>query len=488
MTNETMALLRSRFTLFLLLVLTASGCVPPDGPDPEEMGSDDDDSTADIPNPTDFDLAEIESGIHETAVRYLVGGRAESITRRTDEPPGFDVPYDTQFATRMRRINEGAYGNHIYSQLQAFSTDNEYVLMTEGADPDSVGMVVKRLSDLEPVMTSPGIGAWQVAKWHPSDFHKIVHFDGEAAGVVLQITDVDAQSTESVFTFPDEYTEVMTNQTFDEISRDGRWFGGMALTDGGSDARIFAFDLESLSLEVEMSIADLYDGPCAGSALELDPDWVGVSPLGRYLVVQWASPDPGRCNGMETFDLETGEFVGRVTYEHPHGDLQVLADGVTEVFVSLDLFAPGPDESYVGGEPGGTAAELDSPAFAYRVLPGDPLDEAEPNFLILTDWILEHLSCRGPFGWCLVTAADNSANGAWDPLEEELFLLKLDGSGVVRLGHHRSDPFLQPTDDDFYWAQPRASFSSDGRYVIFDTNWGVDPATSAFVIDLAVVP
>ena len=85
---------------------------------------------------------------------------------------------------------------------------------------------------------------------------------------------------------------------------------------------------------------------------------------------------------------------------------------------------------------------------------------------------------------CLVTAANGPGNGTWDPLEEELFLLKLDGSGVVRLGHHRSDPTIQPTDDDYYWAQPRAGFSASGRYVIFDTNWGVAPDTQAYVIDL----
>lgn len=465
----------------LVLSFALTGCEPPAGLDPGEPADDDDDN----PDPTGFDLDAIESGIHETGVRYLLGGGAEPIDPRTDDPPAYDVPYDTQFRTRMRRINDGAYGNHIYSQLQAFSTDNEYVLMLEGADPDTVSLVVKSFPDLAPVMIA---GAWQVAKWHPTEFHTVVHFDGEAARVELQFTDVESQVTETVFSFPDEYTTILSNQTFDEISRDGRWFGGMALTNGGADARIFSFDMQEMAIGAELSIAELYDGPCAANSLGLDPDWVGVSPLGNYLVVQWSTPEIGRCNGMETFDVVTGAFVGRVNYEHPHGDLQVLADGVTEVFVSLELFAPGPDDSYVGGEPGGTEAELDSPAFAYRVLPGDPDGEAEPNYLILTDWILEHLSCRGPFGWCLVSAAGNPVNGGWDPLEEELFLLKLDGSGVVRLGHHRSDPFLQPTDDDFYWAQPRASFSSDGRYVIFDTNWGVAPATSAFVIDLSVVP
>jgi hypothetical protein len=57
--------------------------------------------------------------------------------------------------------------------------------------------------------------------------------------------------------------------------------------------------------------------------------------------------------------------------------------------------------------------------------------------------------------------------------------VRLDGSGLVRLGHHRSS-------ENDYWTQPRASLSGDGRYVIFDSDWD-QPAgqRAAFVIDLA---
>ena len=293
---------------------------------------------------------------------------------------------------------------------------------------------------------------------------------------------VDTGGVLSDWAFPTEYSAVLANQSSDELSRDGRWLAGMGLVDG-NDARIFTFDLDAGQLGTELSIAELYDGPCSAGE-GYDPDWVGVSPLGNWLVVQWVTGDPGRCNGLETFDIATGEFVGRVTLESPHADLTVLDDGETEVFVTAELLAPGAGEGYVDGTAGGTALEDSYPSFAYRVLPGDPVGTAEPNHLVLTDWIFEHISCRGPYGWCLVTAANSPGNGVWDPLEEELFLLKLDGSGVVRLGHPRPDPTIQPTDDDYYWAQPRASFSASGRYVIFDTNWGVAPDTHAYVIDL----
>lgn len=497
----------TKFSTLMALVASMGGC--PGGLTPRDPGDLDDtidevddntdtdegdtdqvDDTDDAPIPefTDFILDDITSGVFVPGPRYVTGQGVPAVSMRNDAAPGFGEVYDTQFNTRIRRLNEGRIGNHVYSQLQAFSADNSYVLMMEGANPNNVRMVVKRLQDMEIVLAEPDVGAWQVVKWHPTEPTKLVHFNGYSQNNMrLQITDVVTGATDNVFSFPSAYRDVMSNQTFDEISRDGEWFGGMGLT-GGNDARIYSFNLENMEIGAELSINDLYAGPCSNSSWNVDPDWVGVSPLGNYLVVQWAGAQLGRCNGMETFDIATGEYLGRVTLEHPHGDLQVLDDGVTEVFVSVELSGPGPNKSYADGTPGGTAAELDSPAFSYRTLPGTPNGQSAPQHLYLTDWILDHISCRGPAGWCLVTAANNPLNGSWDPLEEELFLMKLDGSGIVRIGHHRSNPDLQPSNDEYYWAQPRASFSGDGRYVIFDTNWSTAPDTNAMIIDLAETP
>ena len=214
----------------------------------------------------------------------------------------------------------------------------------------------------------------------------------------------------------------------------------------------------------------------------VDPDWVAASPRGNFLAVQWPTAGTERCSGLETFDIRTGEFVGRVHDSYPHGDLQILADGVTEVFVSAELRGPGEQESFVDGTPGGTDLDQSYLSIGYRTLPGPATGSQDPEFLVLTDWIYEHMSCRGPAGWCLVTTYANPANGFDDPLEDEIALVALDGSGVTRLAHHRSS-------GAGYWEQPRASFSSDGRYVVFDTDWGMNaPGTAVYVIDLAETP
>lgn len=55
-------------------------------------------------------------------------------------------------------------------------------------------------------------------------------------------------------------------------------------------------------------------------------------------------------------------------------------------------------------------------------------------------------------------------SSAWRHFYEEVVLVKIDGSVVVRLAHHRS------RSAEYYWAQSGAAISRDGHYVIFDSN------------------
>jgi len=221
-----------------------------------------------------------------------------------------------------------------------------------------------------------------------------------------------------------------------------------------------------LGAQIRLS-ADLYGGPCAPDPDwgEVEPDWIGVSPLANYMVVQWTRDGTTRCSGLETFDISSGAFVGRVYDGHQHGDLGVMTDGVTEFFMTYELY-----------HPSGLLS------LGYRTLPGNATVQ-EPVYLRTMDWVGDHISCKGPDGVCLITTISDTGNG-WQPLEGELFLQYLDGS-VERLAHHRSSGCG-------YWVQPRGSLSRDGRYVIFATDWGSGICSSpldlgagdAYLIDL----
>ena len=361
---------------------------------------------------------------------------------------------DPVFGSSLRRLTDSGsngFATHIYSQLQAFSADNQYLLLIEDE-----WYTVRRRDNLAVLLDASNTASWNAPRWHPTQADTLIHFDDNADTTLrVQFSNVNSGQTTTVFTFPTPYERIRSNQSFDEISRDGRYLAGMASLSNG-DQRLFALNLESGTLGAQINLsADLYGGPCAPDPTwgEVEPDWVGVSPLGNYLMVQWTRDGTDRCSGLESFDITTGAFIGRVYDGHQHGDLGIMADGTTEFFMTFELY-----------HPSGLLS------LGYRTLPGNATVQ-DPVYLRTLDWLGDHISCQGPAGVCLITTIADGSNG-WSALEGELFLQYLDGS-VERLAHHRSSGCG-------YWVQPRGSLSRDGRYVIFATDWGSGNCNSPF--------
>ncbi|OGQ22871.1 MAG: hypothetical protein A3I05_01745 [Deltaproteobacteria bacterium RIFCSPLOWO2_02_FULL_44_10] len=360
--------------------------------------------------------------------------------------PSYDSLFvDPVFGTSLRRVtnrvSQGGFGTQIYSQLQAFSTDNQYLLLIEDDT-----YVVRRRDTLAAM--SVNLTNINAPRWHPMLAHTIVAYDsnGDTSLGVLYI-DVDSGSVTPHFTFPSSYQRIRSNQSFDELSENGMWMAGMASMQNG-DQHLFALNLQTQSLGASISLNGLYNSAiCAPDPQwgNLEPDWVGVSPAGRYLMVQWKRDGTSRCSGLESFDISTGTFVGRVYDGHQHGDLGIRADG-SEFFMVFELYHP--------------SGQL---SLGVRDLPGSATASA-PSYVQQMSWGHGgHISCRGPAGSCLVTTSVDQSNG-WNALEGEIFLQYVDGR-VRRLAHHRSTSCG-------YWVQPRASISRDGRYAIFASDFG----------------
>lgn len=354
---------------------------------------------------------------------------------------------DPAFCVPLRRVSNtsdsGSFETQEYSQLQAFSSDNAYLLLTS---PN--GYLVRRTNDLSQVSNLNTAG-WNAARWYPPQTHTLIHFDDNSDTTLrVQLSNVDSLTTTTIYTFAAPYERVVTNRSSDELSEDGRWLAGVAARTDGSWV-LFTLDVQNRTLGAVLPLDDLYTpGPCAPDPEwgAVPPDWVGVSPLGRYLVVQWTRDGTARCSGLETFAIQTGAFVGRVYDGHQHGDLGIQPDGNTEFFMTFELYHPSGNLS-----------------LGMRALPGT-LTTSAPVYVQVLDWGNgEHISCRGPHGVCLVTAGTYANNG-WGPFEGELFLQYTNGS-VRRLGHHRSSACG-------YWVQPRASLARDGRYAVFASDWG----------------
>lgn len=371
--------------------------------------------------------------------------------------PPAGTPYtEPVFGTHMRRVSDlsekGGLEVPTYSQLQAFNADSTLMLLTS-----SEGYRIRRVSDLSEVQVFQGFNR-QVPRWHPMQPNILVHFDEDwDTDVTLQETDVITNQTTDLYTFPD-YVAIDSNRSFDELSRDGRWLAGYAVR-RDNRREIFTFDLVSRRVGLRLPLDQLCTPDPEWGLLE--PDWLAPSPLGRYLVIQWVNDGTQRCNGLETYDLQTGAFVGRIVPNHPHGDLGITAD-------DQEFFLTGsnhPDDPNMTG-------------LAYYLLPGTAT-QAEPHYVQLLDWkaLMVHTSCQGPPEVCLISATSwpeaTCCRSGWQPFQQEIFLQYISGGDrpnygpVVRLAHHRSS-------EEGYWALPKATLSRDGHYALFGSDWEVD--------------
>lgn len=70
----------------------------------------------------------------------------------------------------------------------------------------------------------------------------------------------------------------------------------------------------------------------------------------------------------------------------------------------------------------------------------------------------------------------------WPLYGEELVLVKVDGSAVYRLAHHRSRSL------EAYYAAPRAAISRDGKYIAWDSNFDISNTGQAQYADVYITP
>jgi hypothetical protein len=69
----------------------------------------------------------------------------------------------------------------------------------------------------------------------------------------------------------------------------------------------------------------------------------------------------------------------------------------------------------------------------------------------------------------------------WPLYAEELLLVKIDGTSVYRLAHHHS------RSAEYYWAQPHAVISRDGKYVLWDSNFDISSTGDANYADVYLI-
>jgi hypothetical protein len=443
--------------------------IPPEAPGSPGSGSSDPPGADRVPaeasriapeesaGPTDADRFGAAGGIGTPA------GVPDGPSTREAKPAPREWQSVPGYGTQLMRLTDdsdrGGFATQVYSQLQAFSPDGRYVLLTS-----DTGYRVLSFPDGADVRLESSW--WNAPRWNPARPHHIVAYDAnDDASLSLLEIDVSTGEAAVLFSFPDRYERIVGSKSFDAMSRDGRWIAGLASTDRSRS--IFALDLERRRLGTEVPLDSLQSsaGRCNPdpSYGVMEPDWIGVSPRGGHLVVQWVrdwGPRSGACSGLEAWSLIDGSFHGRIANGHAHGDLGVLGDG-QEVFYTVALASP---------------EDPNRPAVVYHELPVPEATQVvsaaaeAPYFLQTIPWgAAAHLSAQGPPGVVLIgSGAFDPATGRLERLPRAPFLQELalifEDSSVLRLAR-------TATSSCGYWAQARATLSPDGDYVAFASDW-----------------
>jgi hypothetical protein len=156
-----------------------------------------------------------------------------------------------------------------------------------------------------------------------------------------------------------------------------------------------------------------------------------------------------------------------------------------------------------------TATAWDAAQWQLRALgaPNTTTDLINPVLTPAETYLADHTSWNNaradrnvPILSALYRYYKNSYNTTpWRPWDDEIVAIQTDtpGGAVWRFAHHRSNITADvPGDGTYFWYQPRANISPNGRYALFTSNWektlglavGAEPdglyRTDVFVVSL----
>lgn len=300
--------------------------------------------------------------------------------------------------------------------------------------------------------------------WHPTD-PSIIYY---CPSNVLYSYNVNTDQSLVIHEFAD-YTFANTRGE-GNLSRDGRYyaFAGAVYDNSTNETSIkdlVVYDISSNVIIKKLSLPPVLN----------DFDWVSISPLGNYVVVDYATKDAGRFNGVEVYD-RMFNFIWQKPLGAGHSDLGI--DETGNEFLIMGVYDEGLNKT---------------------IIKKFNLTNGEETALLDFSWSFDlHISCRNEarYRWCIISTFDGEGrltddNLSWLPFEDEVFALKIDGSGEVqRLAHHHSrrfSPDFPDRDVSNYYAEPHATVSRDGGRILFGSNWreniGRDSSMDTYIID-----
>lgn len=378
---------------------------------------------------------------------------------------------------------EGAQGYvSYYSKLNPFNADETLILVYRRGGTwhlFDIGGKYLRPLPIRNSQTDPQ------PRWHPLFAHKLLWFDANkiiSHDLNTGANKIEAQFSEYTFiTNYDEgnfdrngYTLLLAGRDWPEgihkIVRDSAIPGYAA-----NDLKTFQDWRQGFG---EMFIYSLVTGHVESPKIEITGqlvDWLSISPSGLYGVFAMAEGHGSdRWEGIDVYFTDGLQYRELPYYPYTdHGDFALGQDG-NDIYVTDNAEDTWPDKlRHIERHDLGSGARVD---------------------LLGADWRMSRLISGRAYnkpGWAIVSTYGNpalQADSVQVPFEDEIFALKLDGSGEVRrIIQHRSQRFSK---GDYsynnYWDQPNAAVSKSGRYILFTSNWReLNKPEDVYLIDLA---
>ena len=351
----------------------------------------------------------------------------------TFQPPAVGGSYvDPVFGSTIKRISnalatpDADHGGYLpwitneYSTMSPFNSDNSKILLVHQSYfglYDGSGAYLRDLP-ME-------ISASSEPRWSRADNHTIYYVHGDQ----FKTYDISSGAMKIVHTFS-EYSAI-SGMGESDISFDGDHF-----VFAGDGRYVFVY---RIGTDTKSPVFDT-----GGKAL----DSIYITP-NNNVILSWIESGTVRYTGQELFDANMN-FLRQVGRADGHKDVTLDTNG-DEVLVWTNSNDPQP--------------------ICNNGIVKIRLADGQQTCLATFDWSLAvHISAPDNSGFVYVeTYSPSNPNppSGWVAYTNELLQIKLDGSQVLRLAHHRSRPYQT---DTYNW-QPKMSTSRDGSRVVYGSDY-----------------
>jgi len=375
---------------------------------------------------------------------------------------------DPQYGCTITRLTvfgefqAGQANHHNYSTITPFNADSSKVMLL--LDNGSVVIVDIQGNVVVPVDNMPDMNTVN-APWDPSN--PVVFYFTNSNRFLKGTISGGTVTTTVLHTFTDYISVEAPDQ--EDLSDDGCKYWVVGTPSGGGLPVGILYNLCTDTVISQSLVVGVKDSATGWHKIQ-------IFPSGKMLMT-WNSNGPSRGQGLEIYDTD-GTLYWHVFDSSAHADVGIDLQGREVLFHRA-----------------GEARSLNACMNSHLGITVIDINAKAPVNCLIDEISPYHISYRNsPKGWVLLSTFDqgtcpdyscfvlpSSWQSLWPLYGEELLLVKVDGSAIYRLAHHRS------RSAEGYAAQPHGVISRDGKYVLWDSNLGTSRTGNANYTDVYLV-